>query len=256
MSGGETSDVDAGLLWRVGVGDEDETTAKVIHVDATHALASDVEGGLGGIREEGELRHHLELFDAVVEGDKQGEVYDGVTAGNGVVLDVVVESAAVGRRDDEVVVLVLVSVDGGVGDEDLVGRIDGEVEDIDGVAAVGRDKAVIVGTFGDELAIVPSVRDVFAGLGVSFEEIGGQNCEDEVDNAVAAAFIGEDDLVVEGAGLCREGVETVDLVSFALADGVVDALYIRRVDGEVEFEDVKTSGGVGQGVGVVTGGRE
>jgi len=251
MSGGEMRDVDAGLLGRVGIGDEHELAAEVIHLDAFHALAGNVEGGLRGIREEGEFGCHRELFDTVVESDEQGEMDDRVTTGDRVVLDVVVVGAAVGRRDDEVVVLILVTVHGGVGDENFIGRVDREVKDIDGVTSGGSGEAVIVGAFGDECAIVPSKRYVFASFSVGFEEVSGQNVEDEVDSGVAAVSVGEDNVVVEGAGLCGKGVEAVELVGLALTDRVVNIHYIRHVDGEVEFEDIKTSCSVLQRVGVV-----
>ncbi len=172
MSCGESGNVDLHAFRTVCVDFADKLAVEVIDEHLFHAVAVDVEHCAGRVREEFEVGQHHVLLNAVVVLDVEGEMDDGVAAGECVVLDVVFVGAAVSRRDDEAAVGVFVLAHSGVVHVDVVCRVDGEMEHIDRVATVGGDKAVVVGAFGVENEASPFVRGVLASFAVGFRKEG------------------------------------------------------------------------------------
>ena len=252
MSRGEPGDIDLHAFRTVGVDLADEFAVEVIDEHLFHPVTGDVEHCRGRVREELEVGQHHVRFDAVVVLDVKGEMDDGVAAREGVVLHVVLVGATVSGGDDEASVGVFVLAHSGVAHVDVVSRVDGEMEHIDGVATVGGDKAVVVGAFGVEDKASPFVRGVLAGLAVGLGYECRQYGEDKVDRAVATETVVKILMEVEGAGLCGEGVETIEGVVASFADGVAEGDHIAVIHREREFEDVQATEGVLDSVEVMT----
>ena len=256
MSCCKSGNVNLHAFRTVGIDLADKFAVEVIDEHLFHSFTGDIENCRGRVREELEVGHHHVLFDTVVVLDVEGEVDDRVAACKCVVLDVVFVGATVRRGDNEAAVGVLVLAHCGVVHENVVGRVDGEMEYIDGVATVGGDKAIVVSAFRVEDEASPFVRGVLAGLSVSFRDECRQYGEDEVDGAVTTDTVVKILMEVEGAGLCGESVETVEGVVAAFADGVSEGDYIAIVNSECKFEDIQTAEGVLDSIEVMSRSRE
>ena len=253
----EVGHVNLGELRRVGVLAEEQLAGHAEDRHVPHALAANIQHHTRRVRVEGDFRRDGVVVNTVVESDIQGQVHDAVAVRQRVVLDVIVEGAAVGRGDDEVAaVAVFVLAHGRVTDVDVVGRVQCEVQHIDAVAApLGGQRIVVIASHAI-LAAAPLVRYVVAGRRLGLHQVGRHHLQDEGHGAVTARRVAERLLRVDCAGLRCQRVEAVLRVVAALTDGVANGHRIALVNGELQLIDVVTAETVREGVVVGARRRE
>ena len=137
------------------------------------------------------------------------------------------------------------------GFEAVDGRVDGEVEREDAVAAVGGLQRVAVDAADAVVSATPVVRSLaLADADGAAHIVGRVDDQREVEGAVAA--VGGLQVEVALAGGVH-GEALPDVRQLGVADGVALLEVVARVDGDGDSVDVETSVVVGHGVSVESG---